>query len=120
MTTRRHDVVVVGAGVVGLATARALAQRRPGLSIAVLDKEQRVGAHQSARSSGVIHRGVYYAPGSLKARLCGAGAAELSAYCDERGIPVLRCGKVVVATDAAEIPRLEELHRVARERGARG
>jgi L-2-hydroxyglutarate oxidase LhgO len=82
-----------------------------GASIAVLDKESVVGAHQTGRASGVVHRGVYYAPGSLKARLCVSGAARLLAYCDERGIPVLRCGKVVVATSEEERPRLLELHR---------
>jgi L-2-hydroxyglutarate oxidase len=107
----RADVAVVGAGIVGLAAARALLARRPGIRLVVLDKEAAVGTHQTARSSGVIHRGVYYAPGSLKARLCVAGAAALETYCAEREIPVLRCGKVVVATTPEEIPRLEELHR---------
>ncbi len=107
----RYDVVVVGAGILGLATARELLARRPGLRLAVLDKEPSVGTHQTGRASGVVHRGVYYAPGSLKARLCVAGAARLLAYCDERGIPVLRCGKVVVATGEDELPRLDELHR---------
>lgn len=107
----RPDVAVVGAGIVGLAAARALLGRRPDLRLVVLDKEDVVGAHQTARSSGVIHRGVYYAPGSLKARLCVAGAATLETYCAERGIPVLRCGKVVVATEPGELPRLEELYR---------
>ncbi len=107
----RADVAVVGAGIVGLAAARALLARRPGIRLVVLDKEDAVGTHQTARSSGVIHRGVYYAPGSLKARLCVAGAAALETYCAEREIPVLRCGKVVVATTPEEIPRLEELYR---------
>jgi L-2-hydroxyglutarate oxidase LhgO len=107
----RADVAVVGAGIVGLAAARAVLARRPGIRLIVLDKEDAVGTHQTARSSGVIHRGVYYAPGSLKARLCVAGAAALETYCAEREIPVLRCGKVVVATTPEEIPRLEELHR---------
>jgi L-2-hydroxyglutarate oxidase LhgO len=107
----RADVAVVGAGIVGLAAARALLARRPGIRLVVLDKEDAVGTHQTARSSGVIHRGVYYAPGSLKARLCVAGAAALETYCAEREIPVLRCGKVVVATAQEEVPRLEELHR---------
>lgn len=111
MSDTRFDVVVVGAGIVGLATARELLHRRPGTRLAVLDKEPVVGAHQTSHSSGVIHRGVYYVPGSLKARLCVEGAERLLAYCDERGIPVLRCGKVVVATDASELDRLEELHR---------
>ncbi len=111
MSAARFDVAVVGAGILGLATARELLDRRPGTRLVVLDKEPVVAAHQTSRSSGVIHRGVYYAPGSLKARMCVDGAGLLLAYCDERGIPVLRCGKVVVATDAAETERLEELHR---------
>lgn len=111
MSGARFDVAVVGAGIIGLAVARELQSRRRGVRVAVVDKEARVGAHQTGRSSGVVHRGVYYAPGSLKARLCVEGAERLLAYCDERGIPVLRCGKVVVATTPAEVPRLEELHR---------
>ena len=111
MTSARYDVVVVGAGILGLATARELLARRPGTRLAVLDKEPAVGTHQTGRSSGVVHRGVYYAPGSLKARLCVDGAARLLGYCEGRAIPVLRCGKVVVATDDSELPRLEELHR---------
>ena len=107
----RADVAVVGAGIVGLATARALLARRPGRRIVIVDKEPRVGVHQTGRSSGVVHRGVYYRPGSLKAELCVAGAAAVLDYCDDRGIPVLRCGKVVVATSRDELPRLEELHR---------
>lgn len=107
----RYDVAVVGAGILGLAVARELQSRRPALRLAVLDKEPAVALHQTGRASGVVHRGVYYAPGSLKARLCVEGAERLLAYCDERGIPVLRCGKVVVATSAAELPRLEELRR---------
>ena len=111
MAPTRFDVVVIGAGIIGLATARELQARRPGTRIAVLDKEPAPGAHQTSHSSGVVHRGVYYAPGSLKARLCVDGAARLLAYCEERGIPILRCGKVVVATDDSELGRLEELHR---------
>jgi L-2-hydroxyglutarate oxidase len=107
----RFDVAVVGAGIIGLATARELQARRPDARVAVLDKERVPGAHQTSHSSGVVHRGVYYAPGSLKARLCVEGATRLLAYCEEREIPVLRCGKVVVATDDAELARLEELHR---------
>lgn len=109
----RTDIAVVGAGIVGLATARALALRHPALRVTVLDKEDAIAQHQTSRSSGVIHRGVYYQPGSLKARLCVEGAERLVSYCEDREIPVLRCGKVVVATTAAELPRLEELHRRA-------
>ncbi len=120
MTTSRFDVAVVGAGIVGLATARELGLRRPGLRIAVLDKEERVGSHQTRHSSGVVHRGVYYAPGSVKARLCVTGAAQILAYCDARAIPVLRCGKVVVATDHTELARLEELYRRSLANGVPG
>ena len=117
MSAARFDVAVVGAGVIGLATARELQARRPDARIAVLDKEPVVATHQTRHSSGVVHRGVYYAPGSLKARLCVEGATRILAYCEERGIPVLRCGKVVVATDDTEIPRLEELYRRSLENG---
>lgn len=120
MSGPRFDVAVVGAGILGLATARELQARRPGTSVAVVEKEAAVGAHQTAHSSGVVHRGVYYAPGSLKARLCVAGAARLLEYCDGRGIPVLRCGKVVVATDASELARLDELHRRSVANGVPG
>jgi (S)-2-hydroxyglutarate dehydrogenase len=105
-----YDVVVVGAGIVGLATARELVLRRSGLRLAVIDKEPAVGVHQSGHNSGVIHSGVYYAPGSLKARLCVEGARELYTYCELRGIPTERCGKVIVATEESELGRLEALH----------
>ncbi len=105
-----RQVAVVGGGILGLATARELTRRRPGSRIVVLEKERAVGLHQTGRSSGVVHRGVYYEPGSLKARLCVEGAAALVRYCEERGIDVLRCGKVVVATSPEEVPRLDELH----------
>jgi L-2-hydroxyglutarate oxidase LhgO len=120
MGTTRYDTVVVGAGILGLAVARELQSRTPGATVAVLDKEPAVGAHQTGRASGVVHRGVYYAPGSLKARLCVSGAERLLAYCDARGIPVLRCGKVVVATSEEERPRLLELHRRSLANGVPG
>jgi L-2-hydroxyglutarate oxidase LhgO len=105
-----YDVVVVGAGIVGLASARELLRRQPGLRLALVDKEPRVGVHQTGHNSGVIHSGIYYAPGSLKARLCVAGARELYAYCEANGIPTERCGKVIVATDESELGRLQSLH----------
>lgn len=114
------DVAVVGAGIVGLATAFTLLGRHPRLRLAVLDKEPEVGLHQTGRSSGVLHSGLYYAPGSLKARLCVQGAATLAAYCETRGIPLLRCGKVVVATTPEELHRLAELERRGRENGVAG
>ena len=117
---RSADVAVVGAGIVGLAVARSLVLRHPGLRIVVLDKEAAIARHQTGRSSGVIHSGVYYTPGSLKARLCVQGAAALCAYCDEREIPYDICGKVIVASEAVELPRLEELHRCGTENGVPG
>lgn len=120
MGDRSSDVAVVGAGIVGLAVARSLTRRNSGLRVVVLDKETAIATHQTGRSSGVIHSGVYYAPGSLKARLCVQGAAAVREYCDERAIPYEICGKVIVATDAAELPRLDELHRRGKENGAAG
>ncbi len=105
------DVVVVGAGILGLATARELLARRPTLRVTMVDKERAIGQHQTGHNSGVIHSGLYYAPGTLKAQLCVQGGAALRRYCDERGIPYERCGKVVVATRPEELPALEELHR---------
>lgn len=105
---------MVGAGIVGLAVARSWLRRHPGSSVLVLDKEDRVAAHQSGRNSGVIHAGVYYAPGSLKARLCREGRAELLAFARDRGIDHEVCGKVVVATRPDELDRLAELERRCR------
>jgi 2-hydroxyglutarate dehydrogenase len=117
---RAPDLVVVGAGIVGLATARELLYRHPGLRLAVLDCEREVGAHQTAHNSGVIHAGIYYAPGSLKARLCVEGAARLYEYCEANGITVERCGKVIVAASESELPRLDELERRGRANGVPG
>lgn len=105
------DVAVVGGGIVGQAVARELLARRPGASLCVLEAEPRIGAHQTGRSSGVIHAGIYYEPGSLKARLCVEGARELYAYCDEKGIPYHQSGKLVVAVEDEELGRLDELER---------
>ncbi len=107
---RRVDLAIVGAGIVGLATARELLLRYPKLRLAVLDKEPAIAQHQTGRNSGVIHSGLYYKPGSLKARLCVQGAAAMKHYCEERNIPVNVCGKVVVATTPGELPRLHELY----------
>ena len=113
----RADVVVVGAGIVGLATARAVQHQRPDLQVVVIDKEATVGRHQSGHNSGVIHAGLYYAPGSQKAALTRAGRAELLDWCERHGVPWARCGKVVVATTAHEIERLDALAERARRSG---
>src|ERR687893_386103 len=110
-----HDVAVVGGGIVGLAVARALALR--GMSVVVLEREPALGAHQTTHNSGVIHAGIYYTPGSLKARLCVEGAAALYDYCADKGIAAERCGKIVVAVDEQELERLDELERRAQANG---
>lgn len=113
-------MAVVGAGIVGLATAFRVLERRPGLRVAVLDKEAAVGTHQTGHNSGVMHAGVYYPPGSLKARLTAAGKRALERFAAEHDIPVVHNGKVVVAVDDQELPRLEELHHRARANGVEG
>ncbi len=109
--------VVVGGGIVGLATAHRLTQDHPHSTVTVLEKEGRVAAHQTGHNSGVIHAGVYYKPGSLKARLCKAGAASMVDFCQAHDIPFQVCGKLIVATDAAELPRLEALYERASANG---
>jgi L-2-hydroxyglutarate oxidase len=114
------DVCVVGAGIVGLATARELSRRHPEAQIVVLEAGERVASHQSGHSSGVIHSGIYYAPGSLKARLCVEGAACLYEYCEQHGIDARRDGKVIVATRESELAPLDELERRGRANGVPG
>ena len=113
----KQDLVVVGAGIVALAAARELLARRPGLRLTILEREPEVARHQSGSNSGVIHGGIYYAPGSLKARLCVAGAAKMYDYCDARGIPYERCGKVIVALSERELPGLDALEARGRANG---
>jgi L-2-hydroxyglutarate oxidase LhgO len=105
----RADVAVIGAGIVGLATALRLLQARPDLRVVVLEKEATLASHQTGRNSGVLHAGLYYEPGSLKARLCREGKRDLEAYCAEHGVPIEHTGKLVVAVDASESPRFEKL-----------
>ncbi|MCL2450460.1 MAG: L-2-hydroxyglutarate oxidase, partial [Polyangiaceae bacterium] len=115
----RVDVVVIGGGVVGLASARAILQSRPGLSVLVLEKEEAVAKHQTGRNSGVIHAGLYYRPGSLKATTCARGRVLLERYCEEHGVAFERCGKVVVATCPEEVPQLDAIEKRGQANGLR-
>ena len=107
----QYDLTIVGGGILGLATALKLIRAHPSLRLLLLEKEAEIARHQTGNNSGVIHSGLYYRPGSLKARSCVAGRKELMAFCDENAVPYEICGKVVVATSQEELPRLEELHR---------
>jgi (S)-2-hydroxyglutarate dehydrogenase len=120
MPDSAYDVVIVGGGIVGLAVALEITRRFPRLRLLLLEKEDRVGRHQSGHNSGVIHSGVYYKPGSLKAKLCVTGAAAMVEFCREHGIAHQICGKVIVATHADEFPGLEELRRRGEANGLTG
>ncbi|HEV7772872.1 MAG TPA: L-2-hydroxyglutarate oxidase [Conexibacter sp.] len=113
-------VVVVGGGILGLATARLIAREQPTADVTVLEKEPQLALHQTARNSGVAHAGIYYEPGSLKARLCRRGVVLLRDFCAERGVPYEACGKLVVALDETELPRLERLEARAHANGVPG
>jgi 2-hydroxyglutarate dehydrogenase len=115
-----YDIAVVGAGIVGLAVARELQQRQPRARIVIAEQEKTAGAHQTSHNSGVIHAGVYYAPGSLKAELCVQGAARMYEYCERNGIAVNRIGKLIIATGDDELDRLDELERRAVANGVPG
>ncbi|GAB2825780.1 L-2-hydroxyglutarate oxidase [Actinocorallia aurea] len=108
-----ESIGIVGAGIVGLAIAREITRRRPGTRVVVLEKEDRVAVHQTGHNSGVVHAGIYYKPGSLKAELCTRGRLLLREYCQERGLPYDECGKLVVAVSAEEVARMDDLHRRA-------
>ncbi len=114
---RDADIVIVGGGIVGLATAREFAGTRQGCEVLVLEKEAEVATHQTGRNSGVVHAGLYYTPGSLKARLCRRGKTLLEAFAVEHGVAWDRCGKLVVATDEQERSRLHALHERAAANG---
>jgi (S)-2-hydroxyglutarate dehydrogenase len=120
MVDAQYNVIIIGAGVVGLGVALAITRRFPHLRVLVVEKEDAVARHQSGHNSGVIHSGVYYKPGSLKAKLCVSGAAAMVEFCREHGIPHEVCGKVIVATQADELPRLEELRRRGEANGLSG
>ena len=113
----RCDLAVVGAGIIGLAVAREWTRRHPRASVCVFEREQQPATHQTGHSSGVIHSGVYYRPGSLKARLCVQGAQELYDYCEQRSIAHERCGKLILATDERQLAALD---RAARRGEANG
>jgi L-2-hydroxyglutarate oxidase len=115
MSSKPYDFAIVGGGIIGLATAWTLLHRRPGIRLLVLEKEPGWALHQTGRNSGVIHSGIYYKPGSLKARMCREGNRSLLEFCQRYGIAHEICGKVIVATEEAELPRLESLYQRARE-----
>ena len=110
----RFDFCVIGGGIVGLATAMKLLERRPGASLVVLEKESGLGRHQTGHNSGVIHAGIYYTPGSLKAELCRRGSQATKDFCTEHGIPFEVCGKLLVATNALEAERMDVLYERSR------
>jgi (S)-2-hydroxyglutarate dehydrogenase len=120
MSDQQCDVAIIGAGIVGLAVGLQLVRKYRGIRLVVLEKEKEIAAHQTSHNSGVLHSGLYYKPGSLKARLCVEGQADLVRFCEEHNIPHSICGKVVVATEVREIPALEELLRRGRSNELRG
>jgi len=120
VTDSRYDVIIIGGGAVGLGVALEITRRFPRQRLLLLEKEERVAFHQSGHNSGVIHSGVYYKPGSLKAKLCVTGAAAMVEFCREHGIPHNVCGKVIVATQEDELPRLEELKKRGEANGLTG
>jgi len=120
MSTKESDVLIIGAGLVGLATAMHLRKMRPRASVTVIEKGSRIGDQQSGNNSGVLHAGIYYEPGSLKARFCVEGNRRLAALCEKFRIPLKRCGKVIVANTDEEIDRLERLYERGTENGVPG
>ena len=120
MSLGNYDFVVVGGGIIGLATGMALGRDIPNKTVAILEKESEIGQHQTGHNSGVIHAGIYYPPGSKKADFCWTGSGMLRRFCDERGIRYDMCGKLIVATDESELPRLQELHRRGTANGVEG
>ena len=120
MRPRSCDIAIIGGGIIGLATAMRLTQEYPDRKVAVIEKEAEVARHQTGHNSGVIHAGIYYAPGSQKANFCSTGGRLLREFCDERGIEYEMCGKLIVAINESEVPGLEELHRRGTANGAEG
>ena len=119
MGIEKAEVIIVGGGIVGLATAYDLVQRYPGKRVLVLEKEAQVAEHQTGRNSGVLHSGIYYQPGSLKARNCREGKRAMQDFCDQEGVPYSLCGKVIVAVDESEKSRLRDIYRRGQANGVR-
>ena len=120
MVDREADLLIIGAGIVGLATALEVTRRFPRMRVVVVEKEDRVAAHQTGHNSGVIHSGLYYKTGSLKARNCVAGAASMKRFCQDNDVPYEECGKLVVATSEDEVTRLHGLHERGNANGVPG
>jgi L-2-hydroxyglutarate oxidase len=120
MASYNYDITVIGGGIVGIATAMQVSKKYPNYRVGVVEKEDALAVHQSGHNSGVIHSGIYYAPGSLKAQNCVNGVQKLLTFCDENAIKYDLCGKVIVATSEAELPRLDELHRRGTANGVPG
>ena len=120
MTATNSDILIIGGGLVGLSTAMFLKQMQPRLSIDLIEKDSVVASQQSGHNSGVLHAGIYYEPGSLKAKFCVEGNRALSNLCERSGIPLIRCGKVIVANTDQEKDRLERLHDRGTDNGVPG
>ncbi len=120
MSGRQYDIAIIGGGIVGLAVTKALLDQKPDDRVVLLEAESQIGTHQTGHNSGVIHSGLYYKPGSLKAKLCSEGRDAIYRFCEEQGVAYERCGKIVVATAESELPRLEELHRRGEANGLVG
>jgi len=117
--TRKTDVAIAGGGIIGLATAYRLQERYPGRQVVILEKEDRLAKHQTGHNSGVLHSGIYYKPGSLRATNCRDGKLAMQEFCEREGVPYDVCGKVIVAVDEAEIPRMENIYRRGQENGVK-
>lgn len=120
MIDTNWDTIVIGAGILGLATARELLIRSPDARVLVLEREDEIAVHQTGHNSGVIHAGIYYKPGSLKAQLCAEGRDAMYRFCDEHGVPYEKCGKIIIALDESEVEPLNELERRGVENGVPG
>src|SRR5260221_3670355 len=120
IASRNYDIAIVGGGMIGLAVAREFLLRNPRLRLIVFEKEAHLGRDQTGHNSGVIHSGIYYKPGSTKARACVAGHHAMILFCQERGIPFERCGKVIIALNESELPRLNDLYLRGVTNGVRG